>query len=363
MKNSKKIIFAEYVSRLISRANIRFAEFWKMKEVEEFLKSSYPVSIRGINRYLSNIQDLHTRHSPSEIKTELYQLLKGKEETSAEQSKTSAPLEDRHHKELREFYNHLLTEKDFSPNTAHSYANGLKSFYKLFAEMTQPNVLAYKAHLMSIKYQPSTINLHINALCTYCKWKNIPLTVKRLKVPTSLECNNVPNAKEMDKFLRYCESKNRFWYLVFRCLSTTGLRCHEVRKITYGDILSGMTQIIGKGAKARRIFFQKEFIDEVREWMEEKSISPYEKFCPRTTRGIAQQMRAYAQKSEAGDLCKFHPHAFRHYFAKRYLEARPDDLIGLQGLLGHASVDTTSVYLRRSREEMENDYRKTVSWR
>ena len=38
------------------------------------------------------------------------------------------------------------------------------------------------------------------------------------------------------------------------------------------------------------------------------------------------------------------PHALRHTFATRYLEANPDDLRGLAALLGHANLSTVMIY-------------------
>jgi site-specific recombinase XerD len=38
------------------------------------------------------------------------------------------------------------------------------------------------------------------------------------------------------------------------------------------------------------------------------------------------------------------PHALRHTFATRYLEANPDDLRGLAALLGHANLNTVMIY-------------------
>jgi site-specific recombinase XerD len=38
------------------------------------------------------------------------------------------------------------------------------------------------------------------------------------------------------------------------------------------------------------------------------------------------------------------PHALRHTFATRFLEANPDDLRGLATLLGHANLNTVMIY-------------------
>ncbi len=103
---------------------------------------------------------------------------------------------------------------------------------------------------------------------------------------------------------------------------------HELLRLTHKDIIAGGTILIGKGDKPRRVFFQKKFIGEVSDWLRLSGKMPEERFCAKTARGVAQQLRFYASKA-ALDLSKFHPHAFRHYFAKQYLKRNPTDIVGL----------------------------------
>jgi integrase len=44
-----------------------------------------------------------------------------------------------------------------------------------------------------------------------------------------------------------------------------------------------------------------------------------------------------------------HAHLLRHQFSQEYLEQNPGDLIGLQKLLGHTSIETTSRHYARLR--------------
>lgn len=58
---------------------------------------------------------------------------------------------------------------------------------------------------------------------------------------------------------------------------------------------------------------------------------------------------------------KLHPHAFRHFFSKMYLK-KTKDVIGLADILGHGSVDTTRLYLKKSQDEQKRLYNRTVTW-
>ena len=48
----------------------------------------------------------------------------------------------------------------------------------------------------------------------------------------------------------------------------------------------------------------------------------------------------------------FNPHALRHTFASRYLDANPGDLRGLATLLGHANLNTVMIYTEPRLEDL-----------
>jgi len=52
------------------------------------------------------------------------------------------------------------------------------------------------------------------------------------------------------------------------------------------------------------------------------------------------------------------PHRLRHTFACEYLRTNENDLIALAEILGHASLNTTRLYTRRRREDLENGVAK-----
>jgi integrase len=57
-----------------------------------------------------------------------------------------------------------------------------------------------------------------------------------------------------------------------------------------------------------------------------------------------------------------HVHALRAAFACFYLEQNPDDLIGLKELLGHRSIQTTLVYLRRLNKQTRMERVRSLSY-
>ena len=56
-----------------------------------------------------------------------------------------------------------------------------------------------------------------------------------------------------------------------------------------------------------------------------------------------------------------YPHSFRHRFAKNFLE-RFNDIALLADLMGHESIETTRIYLRRTASEQQQIVDKIVNW-
>ena len=79
-----------------------------------------------------------------------------------------------------------------------------------------------------------------------------------------------------------------------------------------------------------------------------------------TARGVAQQLKFYAGKYGL-DKVVVYPHSFRHMYAKRFLE-KFNDISLLADLLGHESIETTRIYLRRTSSEQQSIVDKIVTW-
>ncbi len=56
-----------------------------------------------------------------------------------------------------------------------------------------------------------------------------------------------------------------------------------------------------------------------------------------------------------------HPHSFRHRYAKNFLESF-NDVVLLADLMGHESIETTRIYLRRTSNEQQAIVDKIITW-
>ena len=79
-----------------------------------------------------------------------------------------------------------------------------------------------------------------------------------------------------------------------------------------------------------------------------------------TARGISQQLKNFATKYGL-DSKVVYPHSFRHRYAKNFLE-KYNDIALLADLMGHESIETTRIYLRRTASEQRELVDKIVTW-
>ena len=79
-----------------------------------------------------------------------------------------------------------------------------------------------------------------------------------------------------------------------------------------------------------------------------------------STRGIALGLKRAAIRYGV-DSSVVYPHSFRHLFAKNFIERNPDIAL-LADLMGHESIETTRIYLRRTANEQRAAVDEAIDW-
>ncbi len=233
-------------------------------------------------------------------------------------------------------------------------------------QLTKRNLLLYKTYLIET-FKPKTVNLRIQALNKYLEYLRKPrLRLKSVKVQqrTYLE-NVISNADYIFLKNKLKKEDNQEWYFVVRFLAATGARVSELVQLKVEHVNVGYYDIYTKGGKIRRLFIPKKLRDEAQVWLStNKRESGYlflNRFGERiTTRGIAQQLKNFAVKYGLNPKVVY-PHSFRHRYAKNFLE-KFNDISLLADLMGHESIETTRIYLRRTASEQQAIIDKVITW-
>jgi len=259
-----------------------------------------------------------------------------------------------------------LRKKNLSENTVTSYQWTVEYFLTHYADTSTGTLLAYKGYLVE-HYKPKTVNLRIQGLNNYLEFIGEDKSVLRfVKVQQKNFLENVISNADY-KFLKNSLKKdsNMEWYFVVWYLASTGARVSELVQIKVEHIFVGYIDLYSKGGKLRRLYIPKILKEETVTWLAETNKSTGYLFLNRfgdriSTRGISGQLKAYAEKYGL-DVNVVYPHSFRHRFAKNFLE-KYNDIALLADLMGHESIETTRIYLRRTASEQQALIDKIVTW-
>lgn len=259
-----------------------------------------------------------------------------------------------------------LKVQNLSVNTISAYEKTISMFYSMHEEITKKNLLAFKGYLLE-KYKPKTVNLRIQAVNKYLEFikkRNLKLSAIKLQQKTFLE--NVISDADYRYFKNQLKKdENMEWYFVVRYLAATGARVSELIQLKIEHVQIGYYDIYSKGGKIRSLYIPKKLRNETMAYFEKIKRTTGFLFLNRfgkkiTTRGISLQLKKLARKYGL-DPVVVYPHSFRHRFAKNFLE-KYNDIALLADLMGHDSIETTRIYLRRTSTEQREIVDKIVIW-
>lgn len=267
--------------------------------------------------------------------------------------------------ENEKFERHLR-ESNLSENTISSYMFAIKQYGQQYDDVTQKKLREYKVWLIE-NYKPKTVNLRLRALNCYLECigkEKLRLPFVRVQQKSYLE--NVISEADYEYF-KSCLKKDEemFWYFVIRFLAATGARVSELIQIKAEHVKLGHLDLYSKGGKLRRIYISKELQNEALSWLAEKQQESgfifLNKYGERiTTRGISGQLKKLAARYNINPAVVY-PHSFRHRFAKSFLE-RCNDIAFLADLMGHESIETTRIYLRKTSTEQREIVDTIINW-
>ncbi len=263
-------------------------------------------------------------------------------------------------------FKNFLIRQNLAPNTISAYLVAVRDFFSKYDEITKKNLLLFKTYLIE-NYKSKSVNLKIQAINRYLDFIKKPeLKLKYVKIQQQLFLENVISDADYTYFKnRLKKDGHMLWYFVVRYLACTGARISELRKIKVEHVKKGYIDIYTKGGKTRRIYIPIKLVKESLIWFEEIGLESGYIFLNRygeqlTARGISQQLKNFAIKYGI-DPKVVYPHSFRHRFAKNFLE-KYNDIALLADLMGHESIETTRIYLRKTSEEQQDIVNKIITW-
>ncbi len=266
-----------------------------------------------------------------------------------------------------EKFKQFLLAKNLAKNTVSAYLIAIQGYKELFDEVNKKYLLLWKTYLIE-NFKAKSVNLKIQAMNKYLEFIGKDnLRLKSIKVQQKMFLENVISDADYVFFKKKLKKEpNIEWYFIVRFLCATGARISELIKIKVEHVKVGYIDIYSKGGKVRRIYIPLALRKETIKWIEndleiESGYIFLNRFGERiTTRGISQQLKNYAIKYGI-DPKVVYPHSFRHRFAKNFLE-KYNDISLLADLMGHESIETTRIYLRKTASEQQKLVDEIVTW-
>jgi site-specific recombinase XerD len=221
------------------------------------------------------------------------------------------------------YLNHLMFERNLSKATASNVLSVLKSFYKFMADngyvVTNPT-----RSINSIKMD---------------KKAPVYLTIGEMRelIDTAIDARD---------------------RLVVRMLYATGVRVSELINIRRRDIdFEGQTvKVFGKGAKERIVLIPSDMVGDLRHYCDSEGLGDGDRLLELTSRTVQRNIKVLARR--AGITKNVTPHKLRHSFATHMLQ-NGGNVVAIQKLLGHASLNTTQIYTHYNVDDLKEMYGRT----
>ena len=278
---------------------------------------------------------------------------------------------------IEEFINYLKVLKKDSSNTLVNYKSDLLEFYAFYNDILNINdniVSEYLEYLYSKGLSRNSISRKLSSIRSFYNYlvnkdiivvnyfRDISNPKKIKSLPKYVKDNDLEimfSSFNLDNIL---EQRNR---LILELLYATGIRVGEAINIKISDInrYDNTIKILGKGNKERMVIYGAICEDILNIYLNDgrvklnKNNSEYlflNKYGNRLSdRYIRDIINAIVRKCHID----YHisPHTLRHTFATDMVKAGAD-LVSVKELMGHSSLNTTSIYTHLSNKEIKKVY-------
>lgn len=281
-------------------------------------------------------------------------------------------------KYIDDFLEYIEVIKKHSKNTIINYQGDIVDFYEYvnhdILNISKDNVSEYLNKLYEEKLSKSSIARKLTSLRMFYDYlvdmniteencfKSIKNPKKDKVLPKLVKDNDVQKMFLIPDTRKAIGQRN---LLVIRMLYATGIRVSELVDIKIKDIniYDHTIRIMGKGSKERMVIFGEYTEDDLKKYLKDgrmeldKKHSEYlllnkdgNKLSDRYVRKIIDDIII-----KASIEMHISPHMLRHTFATQMLN-NGADLVCVKDLLGHESLNTTSIYTHVSDDKIREIY-------
>jgi len=288
---------------------------------------------------------------------------------------------------IEQFLDHLLYQRNASPETLRAYSSDLQQFVEFLAEADLPTrpdqmdtlaIRAWLTHLHRAGLERASMSRKVSSLRSFFRYlvrdgelsenpaEKITLPRLQRKLPKHLNVKEAGLLVEAPDVSTALGCRDR---AMLEILYATGLRVAELTGLNIKDVdlREFVLRTLGKGSVERMVPFGKHAKRAVEAYLKRR-----QELCGRdysepealllnyrggrlSSRSVRRILDGYIKQVAVRN--RISPHGLRHSFATHLLDAGAD-LRSIQELLGHVSLSTTQRYTHVSTERLREVYKK-----
>lgn len=268
--------------------------------------------------------------------------------------------------EIKKFLDYLKNVKRLSKNTIENNKYALMNFEKRInkkpADFNQQELESYSKYLTE-NYPATTHQTYLNCIKNFIIFLHSRSLTNfkpdNIIIPKIPEKNiNTLTQEQIIDMIDGCKAEK--YRAIISLFYDTGLRLSELvnLKIKMIDFDNKKIQVLGKGSRARLVFFTEKTGERIKDYINNRqNISEYvfsNDSKPITTRAVQMMIKKEADRCGLQDVTV---HTFRHSFATLLLTSGLDIRI-VQELLGHKSISTTQMYTHVTNSQLQQYHQK-----
>lgn len=281
-------------------------------------------------------------------------------------------------KYIDDFIKYLKVVKKDSNYTLINYRNDLLELYDFYNDLINIDEIIVREYLEFLYSKGLNRNSISRKLSAIRSFYNYLISCDIISVNYFKDISNPKKAKTLPKYVLDKDLEIMFNFfdksktldqrnlLILEMLYATGVRVGELVLIKIQDIdkYNNSIRILGKGFKERMVFygsFCEDILDiylndgrlKLLKGKESEYLFINKNGSVLSTRYVRKMIDNVVRKCEIN--YNISPHTLRHTFATDMLNAGAD-LVSVKELLGHSSLNTTSIYTHVTNEQIKKVY-------
>ncbi|MBR3161261.1 MAG: tyrosine-type recombinase/integrase [Bacilli bacterium] len=279
---------------------------------------------------------------------------------------------------IEDFINYLKVVKKDSNYTLTNYKDDLLELYDFCSDLLNIDEIIAREYLEYLYSRGLSRNTISRKLSSIRSFYNYLLKNNKINKNYFKDIRNPKKSRSLPKYVKNNDLEKMFNsfdkkkavdqrnLLIFELLYATGMRIGELVNVKVADIdrNNNTIKILGKGSKERYVFYGGYASDALdlylmdgRYKLLKGKVSDY--LLINKNGGVLSDRYIRIMINNVVRKCEvdYHisPHTLRHTFATDMLNAGAD-LMSVKELLGHSTIDTTSIYTHVSNEQIKNIY-------